>query len=235
MKKIIETLKQKWAEYLLEIIVIMIGILGAFALNNWNEERKENDKIITILKKARIMLNEEVLDLQDQNLFISELRDKTLLALEIIEEEESIKPEQEKTLKFALEKINIMGLRSYNVTILQQLTETISASNSNLELLKNIDQLRSKIEMSDDILNVLTSHIFDMQLTIDKRVLRFNSKNEAVFDFQILKNDYDVFELMRRSYKNKASTVSQELIIINLYKSLNKQLEDQLNDLENSE
>ena len=57
MKKILETLKRKWAEYLLEMIVIVIGILVAFMLNNWNEERKENDKIITILKKARIMLN----------------------------------------------------------------------------------------------------------------------------------------------------------------------------------
>jgi len=44
MKKILTHLRTDWYKYLLELIVITAGILGAFALNNWNEGQKNKIK-----------------------------------------------------------------------------------------------------------------------------------------------------------------------------------------------
>jgi len=49
MKRILETFKRKWSEYLLEVFVITFGILLAFGLNSWNEQQKDGKKEREIL------------------------------------------------------------------------------------------------------------------------------------------------------------------------------------------
>lgn len=59
MKRILVTIKQKWPEYLLEVIVLVIGIYGAFALDRWNESRSEKKFERHTLERILINLNSD--------------------------------------------------------------------------------------------------------------------------------------------------------------------------------
>ena len=83
MKKILETLKHKWAEYVLEILVIIIGILGAFSLDNWNENRKlDIERVQNIqslhddLMQDTLLINERIIYLKKSLKTVSSLMER---------------------------------------------------------------------------------------------------------------------------------------------------------------
>ena len=53
MKTIIAHLKENWIKYGFEALVVTIGILGAFTLNNWNENLKERKKEKILLQQLK--------------------------------------------------------------------------------------------------------------------------------------------------------------------------------------
>lgn len=66
MKKLIQELKQRWAKYILEVIAITLGILGAFYLENWNQERQDNRIRHDYLLRLQVDLSVDRNDLQEQ-------------------------------------------------------------------------------------------------------------------------------------------------------------------------
>ena len=48
-----------------EIVLVVIGILIALSINNWNEERKERNKEINYLKNLKVDLQNEILNSQE--------------------------------------------------------------------------------------------------------------------------------------------------------------------------
>lgn len=80
MKRILSTLKEKWPEYFLEILVLIIGIWGAFELSNYGENKNRKSAELEILKGCRTEL---MADLAEINLNMDELR-KSQQALNLI-------------------------------------------------------------------------------------------------------------------------------------------------------
>jgi hypothetical protein len=80
MKRILSTLKEKWPEYFLEILVLIIGIYGAFELANYGETRNRKKAELEILKGCKTEL---IKDLAEINFNMNELR-KSQHALNLI-------------------------------------------------------------------------------------------------------------------------------------------------------
>jgi hypothetical protein len=80
MKQILHTLKEKWPEYLLEIVVLVIGIYGAFELSNYGDAQARQRAEVEILKGCKTEL---LADLRDIELNVSELQ-KSLQSITLL-------------------------------------------------------------------------------------------------------------------------------------------------------
>jgi hypothetical protein len=63
MRAIFNDLNTKWSKHFLEILIIMIGIIGAFGLQKWNEQRIERESYNVLLESLIVDLSNDVTEL----------------------------------------------------------------------------------------------------------------------------------------------------------------------------
>lgn len=94
MKRIFTTVASKWPEYLLEVLVITIGILGAFALNNWNEDKKGQREEAALLSNIRTDLIKAQNEIDDLNSYRKRILDATHVFYALIRKDQTLPPRQ---------------------------------------------------------------------------------------------------------------------------------------------
>ncbi|MGB5664992.1 DUF6090 family protein, partial [Eudoraea sp.] len=95
-----------------EIILVVIGILIALQINNWNEERKERSDTIALLQNTQISVKEDIAQLRFQIALLEKLSKNTYLALKVIENEETLNAKDQMILDSALINLGRMGVNA---------------------------------------------------------------------------------------------------------------------------
>lgn len=126
-----------------EIALVVIGILIALQINNWNEWRKEMENTTSILKNAQTYIKAEIVKEESESQKLLGWVDTLHKTYRIIEEKDSLTLSDQKLLESAFRDLVKLGLRSRNVSTLEELSASISKSKlrSKTEVLSHLPKL----------------------------------------------------------------------------------------------
>lgn len=94
MKRVLKTFNQKWPEYLIESIVIIASILGAYALDNWNEKRNERNQEQKILLQLKNEYQQNLQQLEQKIELRNFILNNCVKILEMMDDPENASSDQ---------------------------------------------------------------------------------------------------------------------------------------------
>ncbi len=135
MKAIFSHLKTDWYRYLFDIIVVILGIMIAFSLNNWNESKKQVTLEQQYYKDILQELNEDLLKIKENRAFNNYLIPRYSLAKDIILTDSK------------RQKVDDLGRISLELMLKSDFKKEVSiydalSNSANLDLISNKDILR---------------------------------------------------------------------------------------------
>ena len=165
MNKIIKHLKESWIRHGFETLVVTVGILGAFMLNNWNETQKYNKEETTILENLHENLKQAKSQSTDFIHNEEQLKELLILALGI-----SSNRKQNDTISFSdLDFYDLLWDFQSQVPVINTYSDI--KNTDKLSIIKNreIRESFNGLELAINELNVLVSDRLTVhQIRIDE-------------------------------------------------------------------
>jgi hypothetical protein len=175
----------KYMRYALgEIALVVIGILIALSINNWNEERKLRIQEIKTLKELTADLNQSLIDIQADKLVF----EKQKLSIEIILNHIKNKLPLNDSLRFHFSKLHVF--------------QTFSINNSTFNNINKMDDgLISNDSLRRSIAKFFT-HPINLYKEVEDRILQEHNMNylKPMIISQFI--TYDINSLEPRDYKS---------------------------------
>ncbi|MFY0687184.1 MAG: hypothetical protein JXQ90_08470 [Cyclobacteriaceae bacterium] len=178
MKKFLTTLKGKWPEYLLEIFVLIVGIYGAFALESWNEERKDLKLEQKYLQSLKIELNRDLKRLNE----LKKVRQTSNESAWLMLNTEHITPSYEEVRKF---NVALMKVGFWHEFVPNDNTFKELSNSGNLSLFRN-DSVKIGLltmeALNDEIISSRNHMRREFDQYIYDELIHFNEF--ALFDYE---------------------------------------------------
>ena len=231
---LMENKTSKYFKYAIgEIVLVVIGILIALQINNWNENRKLQAKSYNYLQRLKVDLDNVSEDI-DSAVRSTERRYKwALVALEALEAKELLSSQQEDFERY------LRGYFKFEISAQNTTAYNEMISSGDLGLIKNEWLRNAFAELSDrrDFmieLNQVNHNAYKNNTELIEKHVRYNflnldtdsTKVKAIYDFGALANDrsfvnqisnqayawYDV-DRIYKGYQRRVNTVKDSILI----------------------
>jgi hypothetical protein len=198
--------ENKFSKYLIyavgEIVLVVIGILIALSINNWNELRKENETVKSSLVAIKSNINEDITDLKKQKDYSTELRKGLSFALKIIA---LPRYANQPLIRYADSIGDLTQTRSFIPTTIALRS---MESNSHFQFIKDVNLKESIYRYYDEL-------EYFSDVTENNVLFSDNRMEEYVFD----QMEISSYWLGSNPYKNKS--LNSELNNTNVFRNSN--------------
>ena len=213
LKKIIENFKQNWISYGFETFTIIIGILGAFALNNWNENRKQKISDYEFLENLKIEIQLDTTLLKDKQSNYIQINDRILYTLVLFENSEQISSTEDSIISLALQNLEVLTPLYKNVSRNDLVLAEGILNRIDSELNQKYALYLENTHHSNNILSKLGESLQAISIQDVGPFIVYNyldgSNKKVEFDFKVVKTNNRIKNALNKSLYYRRVSLSQ--------------------------